>query len=117
MRSQVAAVKAEAAENVAAIEANMAKLEAWLRIKSTETGVTSFKTAQGTAFFKEVDQASIADWSITLPWIVEHEAWDMLQKRITTTAVRGYLAETKQLPPGVNFSTRLELNVRKPTES
>lgn len=117
MRNEIAQIEAAAESQVKDIKVGQQKLEAWLRLKSEETGVDSFKTAHGTAYFKENDYASIADWSTTLPWIVQHEAWDMLQKRITTTAVRNYLSETKQLPPGVNFVTRLELNVRKPTKS
>jgi len=29
--------------------------------------------------------------------------------------VRGYIEQNKVVPPGVNYGTKLEVNVRKPT--
>jgi hypothetical protein len=38
----------------------------------------------------------------------------MLEKRISKIAVRGYIEANKAVPPGVNYGTKLEINIRKP---
>lgn len=114
LRSQKEAVEAETKERVAEIKTTMQKLESWLKLKADEDGVTSFKTNHGTAFLTTVDFASVADWDSVLKFIRDEEAYDMLEKRVSKTAVRGYLEATKQVPPGVNYGTKLEVNIRKP---
>jgi len=38
----------------------------------------------------------------------------MLEKRVSKNAVRGYIEATKSVPSGVNYGTRIDVNVRKP---
>lgn len=115
LRAQKQQIEHKAKEDVAVIEANMDKLEAWLKLKAEETGVTSFKTDNGTAFLTTVDFANVADWDAVLGYIKTEGAYDMLEKRVNKTAVRAYIDMHRAVPPGVNYGTRLEINVRKPT--
>ena len=39
----------------------------------------------------------------------------MLEKRVSKNAVRGYIDEHKEVPSGVNYGTRIDINVRKPS--
>jgi hypothetical protein len=97
-----------------AIEAKMEKLEAWIKEQADVQGVTSFKTKHGTAFLTTTDYANVGDWDAVLGFIRENEAFDMLEKRISKIAVRGYIEANKAVPPGVNYGTKLEVNIRKP---
>jgi hypothetical protein len=106
----VQAVKAKTVE----IDAKMTKIEAWIKQQADTQGVTSFKSEHGTAFLTTVDYANVADWDATLRFIRESEAYDMLEKRVSKTAVRAYIDQTKSVPPGVNYGTKLEVNIRKP---
>ena len=106
----VQAVKAKTVE----IDAKMTKIEAWIKQQADAQGVTSFKSEHGTAFLTTVDYANVADWDATLRFIRESEAYDMLEKRVSKTAVRAYIDQTKSVPPGVNYGTKLEVNIRKP---
>jgi hypothetical protein len=106
----VQAVKAKTVE----IDAKMTKIEAWIKQQADAQGVTSFKSEHGTAFLTTVDYANVADWDATLRFIRESEAFDMLEKRVSKTAVRAYIDQTKSVPPGVNYGTKLEVNIRKP---
>ena len=115
LRDRKAAIKAEAEGKTNAITEQMVKLEAWLKNQADQLGTTQFKTPSGTAFFKTDDYSTVADWDAVLDFIKANQAYDMLEKRVNKTAVRSYLDEHKQLPPGVNYGTRLVLNVRKPT--
>jgi hypothetical protein len=52
-----------------------------------------------------------------IAFVKENEAYDLLEKRVSKVAVRGYIDQTKAVPPGVNYGTRLDVNIRKPTAS
>lgn len=114
LRDQKAQIEAEAKDRVAALKDKMSKLEGWIKQKADTEGVTSFKTDHGTAFITTTDYANVADWDAVLGFIRDTEAYDMLEKRVSKMAVRGYIETNKAVPPGVNYGTKLEVNVRKP---
>ena len=114
LRSQKEAIEAEVKDRVSTIKAKREKLEAWIKEQADVQGVTSFKTKHGTAFLTTTDYANVADWDAVLDFIRTQEAFDMLEKRISKIAVRGYIEANKAVPPGVNYGTKLEVNIRKP---
>ena len=116
LRSQKTAIENEAKEQVVDIKTKLLKLEAWIRAKSDETGVKSFKTDAGTAFLTTSDFASVADWDQVLAFIKENEAWDMLTKGVSKIAVRGYIDANKSVPHGVTFGTKVGVSVRAPAK-
>lgn len=115
LRSQKEAVEAEIKERVDKIKADMAKLEAFLQAKMDADGLTSFKSEHGTAFLTTTDFANVDNWDAVLQFIREEEAYDMLEKRVSKTAVRGYIEANKEVPPGIKYGTKLGVNIRKPT--
>lgn len=115
LRRKKEALENQVKEDLADIKAKMTKLEAWLMQKADEDGVTSFKTAAGTAFVTTTDFANVADWDAVLNFIKNHEAFDMLEKRVSKTAVRAYMDETGEVPPGITYGSKVGINVRKPT--
>ena len=92
----------------------MAKLEAYIKEQADEQGVDSFKTGNGTAFLTTTDFAQVADWDAVLEFIKDNDAFDLLEKRVSKTAVRGYIEADKSVPSGINYGTRIDVNVRKP---
>jgi hypothetical protein len=115
LRTKKDAIEAEAKDRVKGVKEKLEQLEAWLKEKADEQGVTSFKTKHGTAFLTTTDYANVGDWDAVLEFVRENEAFDMLEKRISKIAVRGYIEANKEVPPGVNYGTKLEVNVRKPS--
>jgi hypothetical protein len=115
LRSQKDSIEAATKEKVSGIKAKMEKLEAWIKTQADAQGVTSFKTKHGTAFLTTTDYANVADWDVVLEFIQSKGAFEMLEKRVSKTAVRNYVENDKFVPPGVNYGTKLEVNVRKPT--
>lgn len=115
LRDEKRAIDNDAKQRTAAITEKLDKLEAWIRTQAEAQGVTSFKTTAGTAFITTADFASVADWDATLEFIKTNNAYEMLERRVAKGAVRAYIDETKQVPPGINYGTRIEVNVRKPT--
>jgi hypothetical protein len=117
LRGQKDALEAEVKEKVSVIKSKMEKLESWIKEQADAQGVTSFKTRHGTAFLTTSDYANVADWDAMIAFVKENEAYDLLEKRVSKVAVRGYIDQTKAVPPGVNYGTRLDVNIRKPTAS
>ena len=114
LRSQKESIEAKVKDEVTTLKTKMEKLEAWIKEQADLQGVTSFKTKHGTAFLTTVDYASVDDWDAVLRFIRTNEAYDLLEKRVSKTAVRGYIEQIKAVPPGVKYGTKLEVNIRKP---
>jgi hypothetical protein len=115
LRDKKESMEAAVKEQVKPLKEKMNQLEAWLKEQADAQGVTSFKTKHGTAFLTTTDYANVADWDAVLQFIQSNEAYDMLEKRVSKIAVRGYIDANKAVPSGVNYGTKLEVNIRKPT--
>tara|TARA_R100001510_G_C7627614_1_gene187152 strand:- start:502 stop:906 length:405 start_codon:yes stop_codon:yes gene_type:complete len=114
-RNEKESLESDTKAKVKIIKENMAKLEAWLKEKADKDGVDSFKTSSGTAFLTTTDFARVEDWDATLGFIKDNDAYDLLEKRVSKTAVRGYIEANKSVPSGINYGTRIDVNVRKPS--
>lgn len=114
LRDKKESMEAAVKEQTKELKEKMEKLEAWIKEQADVQGVTSFKTKHGTAFLTTTDYANVADWDAVLNYIRENEAYDMLEKRVSKIAVRGYIDANKSVPAGVNYGTKLEVNIRKP---
>ena len=114
LRDQKTAIEAKVKGDLTTLKGKMDKLEAYLKAQMDAQGLTSFKSEHGTAFLTTTDYANVADWDAVLTFIKTNDAYDMLDKRVSKIAVRGYIEKTKAVPPGVNYGTKLEVNIRKP---
>ena len=114
LRDQKAAIEGEVKERIADLKGKMEKLEAYLKTQMDAQGLTSFKSDYGTAFLTTTDYANVADLDAVLNFIRDNEAFDMLEKRVSKIAVRGYIESNKAVPPGITYGTKLEVNIRKP---
>jgi len=107
-------MEAEVKAETKKIVEKMDKFEAWLKEQADAQGVTSFKTKHGTAFLKTTDYANVENWDAALNFILDNQAFDLLNKAVSKVAVRGYVDANKAVPPGVNYGTKIEVEVRKP---
>lgn len=84
-----------------------------------ENGLTSLKTPHGTAYIAYRESASVADWEVLLGYIKAQEAWDLLERRVSKSAVKDRMEEdrngnyTHPPPPGVDFVRIEGVNVRR----
>ena len=115
LRNEKEAIEAEIKSRVSDLKAKMDKIEAWLKEQADAQGVTSFKGKHGTAFLTTTDYANVADWDAVLEFVKTNEAFDMLEKRVSKIAVRGYIERNKSVPAGVTYGTKIDVTVRKPT--
>jgi hypothetical protein len=114
LRDQVAVIEAEMGERMAPLKANMEKIKLYFKAIAAQEGVDSWKTAHGTVYLSHTDSVKLVDADAYFEYVVENEAWDLIEKRAAKVAVRGFVEAHGSLPPGAELSTRIEVNFRKP---
>lgn len=113
LRTRKEMLEEEHKQKVKVINSALRQLESYFLKYLDETGQTSIKTPEATVFTKTNDYAQVADWDELLAFIRENETYEFLEKRVSKNAVRDYIEATKSVPPGVNYGTKISLNVRR----
>jgi len=112
-----------AARDAANKEANlddkvlMDKIETYFKGISPIEGTDQWKTKHGTIYFTTKYSAKLVDPEAYLDYAISTESLDLLEKRASVTAVRAFVETHGQLPPGVELSSRTEVNVRRPANA
>lgn len=113
LRDLKARAEAEHKEKLKPLNEAMDKLEAFMLKELNGMGGDSVKTAAGTAYKSKRVSVSVADWLAFKAFTDEHGFDHMINHSANKTAVEEYLEETGQLPPGLNRSVEIVVNVRK----
>lgn len=95
------------------IKGKMEQLENWLLQNMQAVGTTQLKGSAGVAYQQEDTKASAADWPTVWDFCANTGRFDFLEKRLSNKAVKEYLEQTGELPPGVNIHRELKVVVRK----
>jgi len=113
LRDAAERITKEAKTKVAELEAAQDTLASVLMKLAQEQGVTSFKTDAGTAFIATKTHAGVADWNRVVEYIKANDAFNLLNKAVNKTAVQEYIQKHETPPPGVNWTTMQEIQVRR----
>lgn len=89
------------------------KLNGLLLSHLNEVGGESVKTDAGTVYRTPKKAASIADGDAFMRFVIDNQAWDLLDRKANVTAVEGFIEENSAPPPGVNFSITNVVGVRR----
>lgn len=80
-------------------------------------GVSSVRTDQGTVVLSTKTRYNTQDWDSFKTFVLQHEAVDLLEKRIAQNNMSTFLEENPGLvPPGLNSVSEYAISVRKPTK-
>lgn len=114
LRRQKEEIAARHKEEMAPINDKMGKLETYMLNLLNQAGVDSmaFKGV-GTMFKKNVQSVTVAEWDATLAWIRANEAWEFLERRVSKTVVQEYSEARGEVPPGINVTNDVVVQVRK----
>lgn len=112
-RDALAKRKSEYEESIKPILEIKSKLEGRMLAFLEESGQTSAKTQYGTCFTSTKDSASLGDPEAFMAYVMKNGAFELLDRRANATAVRDFVEEQGTLPPGVNFTSRISLSVRR----
>lgn len=102
-------------EELAPVNEKLNSLTTWLQDFLESNGAQSIKTKHGTAHTTTRYTASLADPQAFMNYVIENSAFDLLDRKANSTAVRDFVEANKAPPPGVNLSAIRTVNVRKPT--
>lgn len=73
----------------------------------------SLKTEAGTCYVSTRTTASLADPDAFMRYVIENKAFDLLDRRANATAVKDFVQEHNNLPPGCNLNTISTVGVRR----
>ena len=80
-------------------------------------GVSSVRTDQGTVVLSTKTRYNTQDWDAFKDFIYEHQAADLLEKRIAQGNMAKFLEENPgSVPPGLSTFSEYGVSVRKPTK-
>lgn len=78
-------------------------------------GTKSVRTDFGTISLKEKTRYYTQDWDSFKKFVIEHDAVDLLEKRIAQTNMQTFLEENPSLhPPGLSNTAEFDISVTKP---
>ena len=114
MRDKRAEIKAayEAQDN--AIKEQMEMVESNLLEICKTTGAESIKTSHGTAIRSMSTRYWTGDWGAMHKFIRDHDALDLVERRISQLSMKNFLRENPDLlPAGLNVDNKYTVTVRR----
>lgn len=114
LRDARAALKSKYEADDKGIKEQYERGEAWLMNELQTSGATGLKFECGSVTQTTTMQASIGDWGALSRFIVENNEVDLLQHRVSTTALKSYLeASGDKVPPGINVTNVRGITIRR----
>jgi hypothetical protein len=113
LRDKVKDIKAQHTEQLAPYAEAMNTLEGWMLEAMNQAGLKSMKSVHGTAYKSTRVSTKVLDWTETLTYIRQHEAWDLLEARVSKSAAAVVVEETGAPIPGVETTSEIVVNVRR----
>lgn len=116
MQTRIQELTAAYETEVEALKAQQDTIKNALKDKMLTLGVMSVNTEEGTVILSTKTRYQTQDWDSFKQFIIEHDAVDLLEKRIAQTNMATFLKENPSLfPPGLNSNTEFSISVRKPS--
>lgn len=117
MQSRVQELTAQYESEIEDIKRQQDVVKIALKDQMLKLGVSSVRTDQGTVVLSTKTRYNTQDWDSFKEFIKEHDALDLLEKRIAQTNMATFLSENPSLVPAwLNSMTEYAISVRKPTK-
>ena len=99
------------------LEAQEAELKNAMKAQMLALGSKSIRTDAGTVRVGQKTRYHTQDWGSFKEFVIQHDALDLLEKRIAQGNMAKFLEDNPGLvPPGLNSDTEYQISVRKPTK-
>jgi len=116
IRAEITTLTQEYDSKIETLKAQQDEIKNAMKDMMKAMGVTSVRTAQGTVVLSVSTRYNTQDWDSFKKFVIEHDAVDLLEKRIAQGNMNQFLEENPGLvPPGLNSSSEYSISVRKPT--
>ena len=88
-----------------------------LKDRMLKMGGKSLNTASGTVILGTKTRYTTQDWDSFKQFVLEHEAVELLERRIAQGNMKQFLEENPGVvPPGLNSDSEYTITVRKPSK-
>lgn len=117
MQAKIQELTAEYDSQIETIKRQQDAIKTALKDQMLVMGVSSVRTDGGTVVLSTKTRYQTQDWDSLKEFIKQHDALDLLEKRIAQTNMATFLEENPGVyPPGMNSTTEYAISVRKPTK-
>lgn len=117
MQAKIQQLTAAYETEVETIKAQQDAIRTALKDQLMSLGVKSVNTAEGTVILGTKTRYYTQDWDSFKEFIKEHDALDLLEKRIAQTNMAQFLEDNpKLMPPGLNSNSEYTISVRRPSK-
>jgi hypothetical protein len=113
LRDKVAEIKEQHKNELSRYVLAMGKLEALLLDVLNTNNVESMRAKSGTFYKTKQVSVTVENWSDVLDYIRANGAWELLESRVSKTAVQSMLEDSGKLPPGVKINTMIDIGIRR----
>lgn len=116
IRTKIQKLTQEYEAQVEELHAQQNEIAMAMKDQMLALGSTTLRTDAGTIMLGKKKRYYTEDWQSFKEFMVEHDAIDLLEKRIAQTNMAKFLEENPDLvPPGLNSNTEYAVSVRKPS--
>ena len=110
IKAQMEALDRQLAE----LEEQRTEIRLAIKDQMRALGLTSVQTSSGTVSLMKKTRYNTQDWDSFKSLLLEHQAVDLLEKRIAQTNMAQFLEENPGVvPPGLNSVTEFDIRVTK----
>jgi len=114
VRDEKRKIQAEAEAQVALLDVQLGSLAEALLQQCKEINADSIKTSSGTAMRSLKTKYWTGDWGAMYAFIHEHEAFELLEKRIQQKNMKQFLEDNEGVyPPGLNIEQEYTIVIRR----
>ena len=117
IRDKISELTRDYETQVESLKASQAQVATTMKDQLRAAGMLSSKTEYGTVSLITKTRYYAQDWDAMKTFIKEHDAVDLLEKRIAQKNMQQFLEENPGVvPTGLNTVSEIEVSVRKPTK-
>lgn len=88
-------------------------LTAWFTEELDRVGAQSVKSSEGTVYQSTRYSASLSDPKAFMDYVIGNSAFDLLDRKANSTAVRDFIEQHNSEPPGCKLSAIRTVGVRR----
>lgn len=114
-KDEIASIAQRAKTEQTPLKEKLAALETWITREAEKDGLSNIKTKRGTGYWSETARASVSDSAVFFDYVKESERWELMEKRVSKSAVTAQLEDTGELPPGITYGQIRNFVVRAST--
>lgn len=113
LRDRRDVLKKQHTEQLAPYNSIMHTMENAMLARLLSRQAQNTRTENGTAYISEDVSVTVRAWSQTFGFIEDNKLWEILEARVSKTAVLSYQAETGTEIPGLNIRRENRVHIRR----